>query len=564
MYKNKIYSGAISVVAAGLMLGCSNSYTAAEIETPVDTPVIARAVLSVSGTVVDAATNTPIGDVNITYAGKDIASLSELQHVSQADSGLVAFSASKNTITVSVQAHKEGYVDTGVEVSTVDQNTSGFTIKMVKLNNPPAGIAVKSETIVATDNQAGTIQRAVVVKADVNNSSTSNGESTTVTIPVDTVVTDENNDTVEGLLEMVVSHYSASDESSTEAFPGGFAVSATTSTPGATTATEEDISFVTAGFTSIVIKNPDGVKVKNFSVPIEVKMQIREGVSNPETGKPILLGEKVPVWSYNEDIGKWAREQDDGTIVDLNTTDGFYDVVVQATHLSYWNLDWHYSAVCRNNIRLNVRDSNGALVTNQSFYMRANFVGSSGYLYNGYIRNDGFADLRNVPLDKTLEIKSYLSSDRNTALGNTTITVSANDCNIVGGKTYDIEIDTTQFPVLLPQTIQLKENCDNGILNRTDISNVLVYAYDKDWNYLGYKYTDTSGQATFNVTQDEVSNYRIRVGNVSGWATTSYYDQVSYTTLDADNDGKSDAVMDHTVTLTGNTAQCLPVVSGGN
>jgi hypothetical protein len=548
--KKILLSAAVAVTAGLFMSGCGEKVSTT---TPIVAPVVSKAALTVAGTIVDASTLLPIGDVNVTYGGTGTATIIEKSATSDTTTGVVAFASTATTTNVNIQVHKTGYVDTGLQLNLVDVNESSFEIRMVKIDAAPTGVAVKQQDVLASENVDGTIQNAIEVSTTVTNSATSNGETTKIVIPADTVLTSSTGAKVTGALKTVVTHYSANESNSTQSFPGGFAVLATTSEPNATTATTEDISFVTAGFTSVVIQNDQGEKVKNFSKPIEVKMQIKEGTTNPQTSAAIAIGDTVPVWSYNQDTGKWAYEQD-GTVADLNTTDGFYDVTVAATHLSYWNLDWHYSASCSNKITINLKEG-GNLVTGPNVYMRANFKNASGYLYSGYIYGDGFATLAKVPLNKEVQINAYKDYASTTPLNSTPLTLNLTSCV---NETHDLNINTSTLPTNFTQQVKVREVCENGVENSAGVANVLVYKY-VNGSYSGYKYTDATGIATFpSAVKDatgSLTKYLVRVGNVSGWVhPNGYYDTLNPSLA---------VILTDTVKLTGNTAKCLDTGSTG-
>ena len=563
--KGKILLSSALILSTSLFVsGCGDkSWNGSSSSEVVVAPVINKPVLTVTGTVVDAKTLAPIGGVNITYAGTGSADIVEKTTTSEAKTGLVTFTSKNKTTNVNVQVSKDGYVDTGLQLNLVDVTESSFQIKMVKIDATPTGVASIQKSVDASVNNGGTIQNPIEVSTTVTNSTVSHGETTKVVIPADTVLTSATGAKVTGALKVITTHYSAQEANSIQLFPGGFAVLATTPDSNATAETEKDITFVTAGFTSIVIENEKGEKVKNFSKPIEVKMQIKEGTTNPDKNKAIAIGDIVPVWSYNEDTGKWVYEEDE-TITDLNTTDDFYNVVVKAAHLSYWSLGWFFSKTCDKKTRINIVDSNDNLVTGQQLYMTANFVGVSSYFHSGYIYNDGFALLDKIPEDKNITIQAYLSNDRSTPLGHTMINVSDSDC--ANSKVYTLPIDASKFPKTIKQIVKVREVCANGVVNRESVPNLYSFAYNQNYSsILGYGYTDANGEVSYNVVEGENATYYVRVGNESSWVrpSTGYYDQFTHRAVDANDDGISDTVITRTVTLTGNTQKCLDTGSTG-
>ncbi|WP_339660900.1 hypothetical protein [uncultured Polaribacter sp.] len=162
---------------------------------------------------------------------------------------------------------------------------------------------------------------------------------TEVTIESGTVFQDANGNVITGgTLKSEVAHFSLDTPESIASFPGGLTPLSVIDENGEE---NEDISFITAGFTSIDMFI-DGKEVKNFSKPISVGIEIPSDYINPETGNTIKIGDQIPIWSYDED-GQWGYHKI-GT-VSMNTS-GKLNITFTTTHLSWYNLDYHYWGVC--------------------------------------------------------------------------------------------------------------------------------------------------------------------------------------------------------------------------
>ncbi|MBF6059011.1 MULTISPECIES: hypothetical protein [Thiomicrorhabdus] len=541
----KVLFLAISSTVLGASLsGCSSS---SDPDTISSLEVTEKA-LEITGRIVDATTGDAIDGATITVSGTDVASI-DMENATTLPGGIVTYSADKQDISLNLLAQKDGYLDTGIELSTANTDLAEFIIRMVKIDNPPVGTAVTQQDVSGDVDAGGVVTNEITVSAKVTNSTSVNDEQTQIVIPAGTDLLDKDGNPVTGTIKVTVAHHSANEESSTDAFPGGFAVLATTSDPNATEATQENITFVTAGFTSITVENENGDKVRQFgNNDIEVKMQIKEGTINPDTGVAIAIGDTVPVWSYDEDTGKWSYEQD-GTVADLDGADGFYDVVVQASHLSYWNLDWHYSAVC-SNLTLNIVNSQGGLLTGENVYVRAAFTNSAGYLYSGYIRNDGYAKLFNFPLNRELKLTALIDGAE---VGSKTTTVTQSMCDSSG--VINLSVPTSALPVKYPVTVRAKSMCANG---QVDDDNLRLFSYlYAGGKYLTYGYTPVTAYAA------EGSEFKTYIykpyinGTIDG---TDYYGYYSTKTLMVSNNA-TDNVIEYTVTLDGNTQACLDAAS---
>lgn len=99
---------------------------------------------------------------------------------------------------------------------------------------------------------------------------------------------------------------------------------------------------MTGGFTSIELTDDKGNKAATFSNPMEISMQMSKGAINPETGKAINQGDKIGIWSYETNTGKWTSEGEG--IVESPDSSGNFTVNYKVAHLSYCNLDWHYGS----------------------------------------------------------------------------------------------------------------------------------------------------------------------------------------------------------------------------
>ncbi|MCG7535135.1 hypothetical protein [Pseudoalteromonas sp. OOF1S-7] len=163
----------------------------------------------------------------------------------------------------------------------------------------------------------------------------------------------------------------AEADSALDAFPGGLALSV--AAPESADTANVNGSFTTGGFVAIELVDSQNRKVKNFGKnadnqdnTLEVAMQVDATTMNPcpialpaggdlateaakafdkgvctvaaPVARPLAAEDIFPVWSYDEDAGKWSFES--YGVVKSNGTEDTFDVVVEVNHLSYWNLDF--------------------------------------------------------------------------------------------------------------------------------------------------------------------------------------------------------------------------------
>jgi len=189
----------------------------------------------------------------------------------------------------------------------------------------------------------------------------------------------------------------AAESSSLDAFPGGLALSV----EGPDSEETVDGSFTSGGFVAIELVDDEGNKVSTFGedengnpIALTVAMQVDKNTNNPcpvvfdetsadsltaqaeaggykkgvctvetPTSRDLAENDIFPVWSYDEDAGKWTFENY-GVVKDSGNATTF-DVEVDVKHLSYWNLDYFTYRIgaskCPNNIlNFNVVDQNNA------------------------------------------------------------------------------------------------------------------------------------------------------------------------------------------------------------
>ena len=134
-------------------------------------------------------------------------------------------------------------------------------------------------------------------------------------------------------------------------------------------------------------------------------MQFAIGTRDGE-GNVVAIGDEVPIWSYDEDTGKWSYEKV-GIVQDLDLSDGLYDVVYSLNHLSYWNLDWHYGEKCStSNFNLKDLDGNPHAVNRFAFQLTVNsFPSVDRWLTT--IETDSFLSFYNAPAGFSGELKVW-------------------------------------------------------------------------------------------------------------------------------------------------------------
>jgi hypothetical protein len=171
----------------------------------------------------------------------------------------------------------------------------------------------------------------------------------------------------------------------------------------------EQTSFVSAGLLSLDL-SVNGVTVDSFSQPLTVKMEMDASIINPKTGNAIKDGDTVDLWSFDKNGTTWQWEGK--VVVEGPEVDGKMSATFLIKHLSYWNLDWHFSAVCLYDT-LKVT----GVPANINLYVQPSIIYPTGQevnYYNRQLMDGGTAAARsmifmNVPKGYQLKFRFYTS-----------------------------------------------------------------------------------------------------------------------------------------------------------
>lgn len=367
------------------------------------------------------------------------------------------------SFTVIVEA--EGYLKGVYPVQISATGNQSFTIPIVKLSEPPAGVSAKQETV--TLNSNGETETAILIETPVTSGKS---EMAKIEIPAGTKMLDENGNTVTGNVNVSMVHFDNRTEESLSSFPGGFTVTNVVSTDGQPM---EPVVFETAGFISIEM-NSGTQTVKSFSKPIEVSMEVNPQTINPETGVAIVEGDSIPTWSLDTKTGQWKRE---GTVVVVkNTNTNKLETVIAVPHLSWWNLDYFYNA-CQNGAEITVSSN-----VNSDVYRYMEIVNSSsGTILKTMVesvKNNSKIGFYNAPRGVNVRLKIYSGDYSNKG----TLIAQSNSFSICGSRA---SVSVTVPPPTIVN-IDISGKCVGGRILRPSI---WVYFREKSswyWNDLGY------------------------------------------------------------------------------
>lgn len=280
----------------------------------------------------------------------------------------------------------------------------------------------------------------------------------------------------------------ATTDSSLDAFPGGLALSVTSPTDVTSTG-----SFTSGGFVAIELVDDEGNKVKSFGPgnTLTVAMQVDKNTSNPcpvkfdanaagditaqaeatafaagvcqlaapVATRPLEADDIFPIWSYDEDTGKWVFENY-GLVVDNGNANTF-DVEVEVDHLSYWNLDFFNNRSC-NSVSFDILDNNDAANTTATSIV----LESSGFrrVFTSYGGDYSKATFANPPaFPVTVKVlrdgQNILDGLANSANGTAQALSVANMC--------DLNNDDLKLTIA-PPTIVAKQLTPQLVCSNTD------------------------------------------------------------------------------------------------
>jgi hypothetical protein len=328
-------------------------------------------------------------------------------------------------IRVTVVAEAEGFFSASAGLNITDRKHDAFVLKLVNQKDAPAGVGTADAQ---TDASAGKLNQALNISANENQSKS----LASFALKAGTELKDASGQALSGKIQTHIGYFSNTTPGSLGAFPGGFAPQVSQN------GLDSNGYFITGGFVSVDMVDQSGRKASQFSQPAEVTIQIPQGTRNPETGKVIANGDTIGIWSHDPRTGKWSGEGQ-GKVTGPESN-GHFNVSYQASHLSYWNIDWHNSAVCNPKVLLNWDSPNrvGVRVSLQ-------FEGQDWYTPSN-ILSDPENQLFNVPINKRL---NFIAKYNEKELGSTQVTLDQGCADVT------LQLQTASLPAMHRLPVEL-------------------------------------------------------------------------------------------------------------
>ncbi len=412
-----------------------------------------------------------------------------------------------------------------------------------------------------------------------------------VTLDNGTKFRDKNNQPLQSVPTLTVAYFGneatrstseadsvAAQDSSLDAFPGGLGL-----TVAEDDTTNREGSFATGGFVAIELVDENNNKVDNFDGgSIKVAMKIDKNTSNTcqmkftgdasdaaavkaaaeaaGTGmfkngvctktvapKKIEVNDIFPVWSYDEDAGKWSFESYGVVKADANANATTHNVAVSVNHLSYWNLDFFTYIIgadkCNNRrLSFDIKDSNG----NDSRVYADVLVEANSYrlLIGAYNRtNLAKGTFRNPP---SFPVKLKMMKDGVNILDGATLadgtTLNLNDAGVASGVQFtdlcDLDGGTLQLTtapatnIIKPLTPQFVCASNDADEQPTPISTPTIAQLFRGGRFVKTFYP--SGQFEVSLEGNDTAAYTVRYKNPNNntWFTQAIEANTAAATLD--------------------------------
>ncbi len=238
-----------------------------------------------------------------------------------------------NPFRFTLHVKTEGYLETLATVAVEESGAHAVQVMLVSVDNPPEGAAGVYKK---TGQASSTGETAAPVTVTTPTESES-GAAARVHVPEGTKLADFDGNPLQGDLSVSVTYFNSETESSLAAFPGGFD-HFNVGDEG------EGGAFVTAGFTSVELKDASGREAANLSKGAQIELSIPRGTFNPETGALVRAGDLIPFWSLVPGAGEWKREGEitvqAGPVGNGRPASATLAVSFETRHFSYFSLGW--------------------------------------------------------------------------------------------------------------------------------------------------------------------------------------------------------------------------------
>lgn len=469
-YKKLLALGSALVVMLGLFTGCGTVQPEEEVQKP---DKLAHQETAVSVMLVDPSTGDVITgeEIQISIAGEDAENV-----VDGTGNPITSTTTEEGTVTLYVRnapadfrvlASADGYFSSG-QVLSIEPGAHAVNIYLVKRSDPPEGIQTSQEQLEA--GNSGEISDPVTIETDQMDDTDT---KVTVDIADNTGFKDEDDNFVTGTITSDLAHFSSTAEKALLSFPGGF-----TAEIGTGDNIEKGI-IVTSGFFALTMENQNGEKVRSFTDPLSVTIDIPGSEINAETGEPVAEGDQIRIFSYDEETGKWQFE--DPAELSGPDANGNLQATFRVDHPAYWSAGWWIrNDEYAQGVKFNLEGAEGKNI--RLLFTRAS---DAGWTKEVYSLGKDTVTVPEIPNGFDVEAVAYFQGDE------------VGSINILEGAASDDA--TIDFPITINAntsdvTVVVSEVCvqDNSLSTLLASSRVSVV---QDGKFVTAALTDEDGEA---------------------------------------------------------------------
>lgn len=421
-------------------------------------------------------------------------------------SGLFAveaiFTSAANEFSVQVKdGATNGWIASGTRVVGESGQTGDreISIKLLSTKNAAAINAssqpVAVAVVTATTGAGGALQSAVVAQTTPKTVTNADGATVqsgvaSLSIGTGTVArTESGTPAAAGALTVASTYYATANPQALETLPGGYAASV--AVPTGNTAllngvAPEDAVMQVAGFAQFNVTDSAGQPIKTFDKPVSLSIDLPKTTLDADD-QPVKAGDEFPVWSYDENAGKWVFEKM-GLIKEKAPVDpNNFAVEFQTTHLSSWTLSV-IKGSCTANVRLAPTNAD------DNRPLEVNLFGSTNFIFIRGIK-DRQITLYKAPSQTMKTITVY---DRGVKIGEIT------NRSLCSAQVVPITLPTRSFGTL---RTEVSESCPDGSQSRG------VPAYVSITGYGGYATvpSGSTGPAVYETRYDTTGGGAVQV-----------------------------------------------------
>lgn len=371
-----------------------------------------------------------------------------------------------NPIEFNIEVVSSGFMKTVYPVKITKIGSKFVQVGLINIVSPPAGVSVKQQDI---NVPAGGLTSPVTIDIPL---AAGKQETAKVTIPTGTKMLDENGAEMTGTLSASFLHFDNRTAASLSAFPGGFKANNILDGNGNPMSAQR---LSTIGFVSLEIVS-GAQKVKSFSSPVDIAIEINPTSINPKTNAVYKEGDSLSAQSNDADKNQWQIEQ--GVALTKNTNTNKLEGVIKVPHLSVWSLGFvgKFEDCVGTILDIQSNFSNGAMRYFEILDV-SNAVIQSG-LEN--IQNGGTIELKDADPDALLTINIYSGISESTK---GRITGTFGPASFCSGRSV-IKIDEVPHPDV---TIDFIAQCPGKDGNQQHPNLDLFYRESETdpWSYFG-------------------------------------------------------------------------------